>query len=198
MLWAMAECNRVTPYGQIIATPLRGGWMGNRGCIHRDRHIVRRWATRRWIACTLSYKGWVAPKWTPGRWTALFFYDEAVALAAGHRPCALCRRDAYRRYLDAAQMQNADACDARLHAERLDGKQKRLHRFAWSGLPAGAFVEFGGEPYVVLPDRIRRWCRTAGYGEPVTRPKRGDVLTITPPLSIEAIVRGYQPQIAGL
>ncbi|HET7815672.1 MAG TPA: hypothetical protein VFL13_15025 [Candidatus Baltobacteraceae bacterium] len=194
----MAERNRVTPYGQIVASPLRGAWMGNRGCIHRGREIVRQSATRRWITCALSYKGWVAPKWTPNRWTALFFYDEAVALAAGHRPCALCRRADYKRYMHAAQMPGADAADERLHAERLEAKQKRLHRLPWTELPSGAFVEFGGEPHVVLPDAVMRWSETSGYVDTIVRPKRGDAVVITPLLSIEAIQRGYQPQIAGL
>src|ERR1700684_1753864 len=94
----MPERNRVNPYGEIITSPLRGGWMGNRGCIHRGRDVVRPWNGRRWIACALSFKGWVAPKWAPGRWTALFFYDEAVAFAAGHRPGAPRRRGGLARF----------------------------------------------------------------------------------------------------
>lgn len=194
----MAERNRVTPYGQIAATPLRGAWLGNRGCIHRGREIVRQWATRRWITCALSYKDWVAPKWTPNRWTALFFYDEALALAAGHRPCALCRRQDYKRYLSAAGMSGADAADDRLHSERLDGKTKRLHRFPWNELPQGAFVEIERQPYVVLARSVRPWDGVSGYGKPLDRPERGDAIVITPPLSVEAILRGYEPQIAGL
>src|SRR6202161_4797773 len=97
----MASRNRVTPYGAIVVSPLRDSWMGNRGCIHAGREIVRPWNGKRWITCALAFKGWVAPKWAPGRWTALFFHDEAVAFAAGHRPCALCRRPAYHAYLAA-------------------------------------------------------------------------------------------------
>lgn len=194
----MPERNRVTPYGQVVATPLRGAWLGNRGCIHRDREIVRQWATRRWITCALSYKGWVAPKWTPNRWTALFFYDEALALAAGHRPCALCRRDDYKRYLQAAQMAGADAADERLHAERLNGREKRLHRFPWRDLPQGAYVDIDGTPHVVLVDGLRKWNQITGYDTTIARPLRGDAHVITPTLSVEAIVRGYEPQIAGL
>lgn len=131
----MPACNRVTPYGEIVASSLRGAWMGNRGCIHRGRDIVRPWNGKRWIICALEYKGNVAPKWAPGRWTALFFYDEAVALAAGHRPCALCRREAYTAYAAAIGMTGADAIDAALHAERLQGHRKRLHVKPWSDVP---------------------------------------------------------------
>ncbi len=191
----MPECNRVDPYGEIAASALRGRWMGNRGCIHRGRDIVRRWNTKRWITCALEFKGWVAPKWAPGRWTALFFYDEALALAAGHRPCALCRRADYERYCDAAGIAGADAIDARLHAERLDRGHKRKHTMAWRELPCGAYIELDGTPHVVLSDRLRPWSPIHGYGPARARPKHGDAVVLTPPLSIHAIVGGYEPQV---
>ncbi len=192
----MPERNRVNPYGEIEVSPLRGKWMGNRGCLHRGREIVRAWNTRRWITCALEYKGWVAPKWTPGRWTALFFYDEALALAAGHRPCALCRRDAYERYQAAAGITGADAIDARLHAERLDGKRKRIHAVPWRDLPPGTYVDIGGTPHLVLRDRLRAWSSTSGYGTARPRPTSGDADALTPLLSIQAIRNGYVPQIS--
>ena len=123
----MPHQNRVTPYGDIVASPLRCEWMGNRGCLHVGTDIVRPWNGKRWITCALEYRGWVAPQWQKGRWTALFFHDEAVALAAGHRPCALCRRAAYLRYRDAIGAVGADEIDRRLHRDRLDGRQKRVH-----------------------------------------------------------------------
>lgn len=192
---AMAHRNRVTPYGEIIATPLRGRWMGNRGCLHRGHDIVRPWNGKRWIICALEFKGWVAPKWAPGRWTALFFHDEAVALAAGHRPCALCRRADYVRYRSALGASGADAIDARLHAERLDGRRKRLHALAWRDVPTGAFVEAGGAPCLVLADRMRRWDAVSGYGEQCARPAHGDARVITPPASLDVLRAGYAPQI---
>jgi hypothetical protein len=193
----MPERNRVDPYGEIVAAALRGCWMGNRGCIHRAREIVRPWATKRWITCALEFKGWVAPKWVPGRWTPLFFYDEAVALSAGHRPCALCRRNDYDRYRAAVGIPRADDIDARLHAQRLDGKRKRGHAMPWRGLPAGVFVDLGGLPHVVLADRVRPWSPAQGYGAPHARPGGGDAVVLTPPLSIAAIVAGYAPQCNG-
>jgi len=191
----MAHRNRVTPYGEIVAATLRGRWMGNRGCLHRGRDIVRPWNGKRWIICALEFKGWVAPKWAPGRWTALFFHDEAVALAAGHRPCALCRRADYLRYRGAFGAPGADAIDARLHAERLDGRHKRLHTIAWRDIPAGTFVEADGTPYVVLPDRLRRWDAASGYGDERSRPMRGDARVLTPPASVDVLRAGYAPQI---
>jgi hypothetical protein len=191
----MPERNRVTPYGDIVVSALRGRWMGNRGCLHRGHDIVRPWNGKRWIVCALEFKGWVAPKWAPGRWTALFFHDEAVAFAAGHRPCALCRRADYLRYRGALGARGADAIDARLHGERLDGRRKRLHAMAWRDLPAGTFVDVDGAPYAVLPDRLRRWDTASGYGDERVRPARGDARVLTPPASVEVLRAGYTPQL---
>lgn len=157
---------------------------------------MRPWATKRWITCALEYKGWVAPKWVAGRWTALFFYDEALALAAGHRPCALCRRDAYNRFQEAFGIQGADRIDARLHDERLENRSKRLHVFPWRELPAGTYAELDGVPHVVLSDALRPWSREAGYGRERLRPRNGDARVITPPSTIRAIIEGYTPQVS--
>ena len=93
----MPAPNRVTPTGDIVAIEQRGLFMGNRGCLHRrPREIARPWQVRRWITCVLAYKDWRAPMWEPGRWTPLFFWDEAVALAAGHRPCAASQPSSHR------------------------------------------------------------------------------------------------------
>ena len=118
------ERNRVTPTAEIVAIGLRGAWLGNRGSIHRGHEIVRPWQVRRWITCVLEFRGWRAPMWQPNRWTPLFFHDEAVALAAGHRPCALCRRADYRAFQAAwpGGALGADAMDVHLHADRLDGR----------------------------------------------------------------------------
>jgi hypothetical protein len=190
------ECNRVTPHGDIIATSLRGSWLGNRGSIHRGHDIVRGWASKLWITCALEYKGWVAPKWVPKRWTALFFYDEALAFAAGHRPCALCRRVDYNRYRTAVGIDRAVDIDKQLHAERVENRRKRTHRMVWRSLPRGAFVDISGVAHVVLDDTIRPWTAERGYGEPVARPVHGEAVVLTPPLSLAAIANGYAPQIA--
>jgi hypothetical protein len=191
----MPHQNRVTPYGDIVASPLRGRWLGNRGCLHRGTEIVRPWNGRRWITCALDYKGWVAPKWEPGRWTALFFYDEAVALAAGHRPCALCRRADYRRYCAAVGLTGADEIDARLHVDRLEGRVKRLHTMPWPQVPAGAFVEVQNKPMLVLSDRLRPWSQDEGYTDVLERPAKGDAIVITPATTVAAIVAGYAVEI---
>ena len=117
--------NRVTPLGELIADPARGLVYGNRGCLHdAGGRIVRRYNGRRWIACRLEFRGRLRrPLLQAGRFTELFFLDEATALAAGHRPCALCRRQDYDRLVTLWQglhpgQAGADAIDAQLHAER--------------------------------------------------------------------------------
>ena len=169
--------------------------MGNRGCIHRDRAIVRAWATKRWITCALEYKGWVAPKWAPGRWTALFFYDEAVALAAGHRPCALCRRGDYERFCAAIAMRGADPIDARLHSERLEIRKQRWPLRPWRSVPPGAFVDLEGKAHLVLADALRPWLPEKGYGARRARPGAGDAHLLTAPSIVAAIEAGYVPQM---
>jgi hypothetical protein len=175
--------NRVTPFSELVADPARGLVYGNRGCLH-DAHgrIVRFAATQRWIACRLEFKGWHrAPLLQPGRFTELFFLDEATAFAAGHRPCALCRRADYNRLTE--RWGGADAIDARLEAERRDGSRRRLHRAV---APDAAFVVHDDAPHLVLGDTLRPWSPD-GYGPPVARP-RGPAPMITPP-ALAALLR---------
>jgi hypothetical protein len=200
------ERNRVNPWGEIVAIDQRGLFMGNRGSVHRDRRIVRQWQVRRWITCVLEFKGWVAPKWEPGRWTPLFFWDEAVALAAGHRPCALCRRADFNAWLDGWQSAfgerpNANPMDRRLHTDRRVGKAQRRHPRAWTDLPVGAFVALngrgrGGEaaPALVLGDRLVPWS-PRGYGPPIDRPARGDAAVLTPRASTDVLSHGYRATV---
>lgn len=199
----MAERNRVTPFGEIVAIEQRGTFLGNRGSIHRGREIARPWQVRRWITCALEHQGWVAPKWEPGRWTALFFWDEAVALAAGHRPCALCRRPDFVRWMDGweaatGERPTVDPVDRRLHDERTDDRHQRRHRHPWRELPTGAFVVVDDVAHLVLPDRLVPWTTArTGYGEPVTRPGRGDATLLTPPAIVAVLAAGYRPQLEG-
>src|SRR5438132_4099488 len=176
--------NRVTPLGELIADPARGLVYGNRGCLHDAQgRIRRRWATKRWISCRLSFRGWHRqPLLQPGRFTELFFLDEATAFAAGHRPCALCRREDYNRFLELTGASSADEIDARLHDERLGPRPE-----ARPDLPGGAFVLLEGEPWLVTHESLRRWT-PAGYTD--ARTKIGGAL-ITPPSIVEVLRAGW-------
>jgi hypothetical protein len=177
--------NRVTPLGELIADPARGLVYGNRGCLHDASGRIRRHHNgRRWIACRLRFRGWQrAPLLQPGRFTELFFLDEATAFAAGHRPCALCRREDYNRFLEIVGEPGADAIDARLHAERFT--HHRAHN-----LPDGAFVLQDGEPWLVRGDRLLRWT-PAGYAERAVRPP-GPATVITPPSLLAVLRSGWR------
>ncbi len=94
----MPRQNRVTPFGEIIATSERGTFMGNRGILHDpDGRVRRKWVLKNWLVCVLEFRGRKRTVMTPNRYTELFFLDEATALAAGHRPCAECR---HARFID--------------------------------------------------------------------------------------------------
>jgi hypothetical protein len=195
--------NRVTPTGELIADPARGLVYGNRGCLHdADGRIRRPFAVKRWIACRLRFKDWHrGPLLQPGRFTELFFLDEATAFAAGHRPCALCRYEDYRAFVGAwthlhPTDRGADAIDARLHTERWDtgARRRRLHVAPVASLPDGAFVTRDGEPWVVLDDGLARWT-PAGYAERIARPRRGTVEAITPPSVMAVLGSARTPSV---
>jgi hypothetical protein len=195
--------NRVTPLSELIADPARGLVYGNRGCLHdADGHIRRRYATRRWIACRLQFKGWLRrPLLQPGKFTELFFLDEATAFAAGHRPCALCRREDYDRLIEIWRdlhpgQRGADAIDEQLHAERFDPatRAQRHHEAEIDDLPDGAFVLHRDGPYLVRGEELLRWS-PAGYDARIARPAKTKAAVITPPSLLAVLRTDWQPLV---
>ena len=194
--------NRVTPFSELVAHPARGLLYGNRGCMHDDAgRIRRRYGTRRWIACRLEFRGWErGPKLQPGLFTELFFLDEVTALAAGHRPCALCRRADYVRLgeiwreLHPGQV-GADAIDLQLHGERVEPetRSQRHHPVGLDDLPDGTFVVRDGEAWLVRGSQLLRWT-PAGYAERVRR-SRGAAVVITPPSLVAVLRSGWEPLV---
>ena len=188
--------NRVTPLGDAIATPERGLVYANRGCLHDEHGRIRdRHPTRRWIACQLDFNGRRrSPLMAPGRFTELFFLDEATALAAGHRPCGECR---YRDYEHLRAMwaelhpgqHGADAIDEQLDGERRDPRttQRRLHEARFAELPDGAFVMLEGAPQLVLGSQLLRWS-PAGYTTRRARPAGSATATVITPPSLVALL----------
>ena len=195
--------NRVTPLGNLIATPERGLVYGNRGCLHdAGGQIRRRYSTKRWIACGLQFGGRRrTPLMAPGRYTELFFLDEATALAAGHRPCAECRRSDYNHltgiWIELHQGRNgADAIDAQLHAERIAPRtgERRFHDAPFEGLPDGAFVLHRGKPCLVLGPSLLTWS-PAGYLARGRRPANERATVITPPSLVALLRSGWTPLV---
>lgn len=194
--------NRVTPTGEIVAIPLRGAWTGNRGRLHEGEEVVRFHGGNLWITCALEFRGRHHDLWRPGRYTFLFFHDEAVAFAAGHRPCAECRWGAYKQYQAAWASEaksappSAGEMNRQLHSERLFPRthRRRLHEAAWASLPDGAFTVVEGRPALVLGDHLSVWG-SAGYGEKLVRPRRGTATVLTPPSTLAVLRAGYPVQV---
>ena len=193
--------NRVTPTGDIIATPHRGLFTGNRGIIHDSatRTLLRkRWSSPAWITCLCEFRGWRRPVMGRRSWTELFFLDEATAFAAGHRPCFFCRRDDANRFRAAWETGNgvsdirAREMDAVLHRERLARGRKRLHPVPVpvTQLPDGAMVQRGEESFLIAQGRALRWSM-AGYQKAETA--FGDAMLLTPPSTLRALGGGYRP-----
>jgi hypothetical protein len=198
----MALQNRVTPFGELIATPARGTLFGNRGGrFHRDDRTLgaRRYVSRRWICCVLDFKGRQRDVWGRG-YTELFFLDEVTALAAGHRPCFECRRreaNAFAAsFATGNRMRNvpsADEMDEIIHRERIDGRAKRRHRTAIDTLPDGAMIAIKDEAYAVRGNDLLRWA-PSGYRGTVKRPRNVSVDALTPPSIVKALRAGFEPR----
>ena len=189
--------NRVTPLSELVADPARGLVYGNRGCLHDDAGRIRRsYATRRWISCRLEFRGWQRGRLLqPGKFTELFFLDEATAFAAGHRPCALCRREDYVRFGELWQelhprQKGADAIDLHLHGERLTpDRARRTHEALYSALPDGAFVLREDASWVVVGSDLLRWT-PAGYVDRTALPD-GPARVLTPVSIVAVLASGW-------
>jgi hypothetical protein len=193
--------NRVTPSGDIIATPERGLFTGNRGIIHdpASKTLLRkRWSTPAWLTCVLAFRGRRRKVMGGRTWTELFFLDEATALAAGHRPCFFCRRDDANRFRAAWEEGNgrhdllAPEIDAVLHHERLDGRRKRLHPLPMplEKLPDGAMVQAGTDSFLIAQGMPLRWS-PVGYSR--VHDAIEEAMLLTPPSTLRALIAGYRP-----
>ena len=194
--------NRVTPTGEIIATPERGLFTGNRGIIHdpATKTLLRkRWSTSAWLTCVCEFRGRRRDVMATRSWTELFFLDEATAFAAGHRSCFYCRRDDANRFRAAWEKGNgvkdvlAPEIDAVLHRERL-ASGKRLHPLPMrlEELPDGAMVQAGAESFLIAQGRVLKWS-PGGYT--LATRELDNPMLLTPPSTVRAFAAGYRPAL---
>jgi hypothetical protein len=189
--------NRVDPFGDLVATHERGTLFGNRGVLHDDgRRIVRRFQLKRWIYCRLEFKGRRRELLQPGRYTELFFLDEATALAAGHRPCGECMRGRLNEFRAAWGDPRVPApeLDAVLHSERLtDGGEQATFAARLAELPDGVIVVAESrQPELLWGGKLLGW-HTGGYvGSRPAEPAE-TVNVLTPRSTVTAIAAGFQP-----
>ena len=192
--------NRITPEGDICVSNARGTLMGNRGCLHDDqKQIICKSKRDAWVTCLLEFQGRQRTIMEPGSYTELFFLDEATALAAGHRPCATCRRDRYDAFMAAWSKGNRDGqktlageVDKQMKQDRAPGARSRVTSL--SGLPDGVIVKAGGDDvcYLINGGRARAWS-FAGYGPAIPLASvKGPFVILTPDSTIKAIKHGYE------
>ena len=190
--------NRVDPWSRIVAAPARGTLMGNRGVLHDPSGaIVRNASTVRWISCELEFKDRQRPILQPGRYTELFFLDEATALAAGHRPCFECRRadvnsfrSAWMAAFGLVAPPSAREMDLMLDQARAGS---RLRAQA-SGLPDAVMVAVRGIAWLLHGDQAYEWSHD-GYLRGVPRERIGNVEVLTPTPTLRVLAHGYTPRI---
>ncbi|MFZ1814619.1 MAG: hypothetical protein WBO55_10720 [Rhizobiaceae bacterium] len=209
--------NRVAPDGSLHAVGERGMFTGNRGILHDPvtRTLKgRRWTTKAWICCALDYRDTRRDVWglnantRQGRsvgWSELFFMDEVTALAAGHRPCFLCRREAAQSFVSAMGVASAPQCDQILHGERqLSARDKpgNTGTEPIETLPDGTVVEIDNQFHAIRGGHALPWS-FGGYGQPeplallrhrLAKSFSGFAASIvTPPSTLKALRAGYSP-----
>ena len=172
--------------------------MGNRGCLHNAaREVIVPWRGKRWITCVLEFRGRKRAVFAPGRYSELFFLDEATAYAAGHRPCAECRREDFKRFRAAwtGPKASVDDIDAVLHAERaMRGGGKRTYEANLTDVPPGAFVEYQERACLVLAGKVVPWS-FEGYGVEVPLARSSRVRVLTPRSIVTLFASGFMPQV---
>ncbi len=192
--------NRVLPTGEIVADRARGMFTGNRGILPftHGRLGTSRWKHHHWIICTLTHpKGRYHGPMPARGWTPLFFLDEAVGLAAGHRPCAYCRPEAYRAFKAAwatatGRNEGHKAIDKCLHHDRVDRTRTQIrHKAALDTLPNSSFVLHDGAPHLVVDDHLLPF-RSMTYGPQIRRPS-GVAIVLTPAPLVQVLRAGYTP-----
>lgn len=198
--------NRVDPFGNLICTPARGAWMGNRGILHNDKQeITRPFRLKAWLICRLEFNGRHRAVMSPNRYTELFFLDEATAFSAGHRPCFECRRSDFNHFKSCWLRGNTEyGFDERTSMQKIDDilHKERINRYNLKvtyktnrhDIPDGTFILWNGDPYAIQDGMMRLWT-PSGYTSATPLPDTGPLTVLTPKSVVRAFSAGYQPQL---
>ena len=170
---------------------------GNRGVIHSRYNVTKQFQNIEWIYC--STKGLATPRefMRQGRYTELFFLDEATALAAGHRPCGQCENS---RQLEFTSMwkktfpddDSLEQIDRKLHSSRInESGSKTVFETDCSELPNGAMIRdpHSSGSLLIRNEFVYPWT-PQGYGVRLVRPK-GTVEVLTPRPTVSVLARGF-------
>ena len=195
------------PCGNIIKTSARGAWMGNRGLLHDEhQNILRPFRLKAWITCVLEFKGRKRQVMAPGKYTELFFLDEATAFAAGHRPCFECRRDDAMRFKLFWLKGNPEygfdektpiaEIDKILHKERINEKgEKVIYEEAVTNIPNGTFILLDDKPFLFANSMLFAYT-PFGYDKGRALPGTKKLTVLTPKSIVNTFRAGYIPQMA--
>lgn len=198
--------NRVDPFGQLIKTPERGAWLGNRGVIHNEqKQIVRAYKIKAWITCVLEFRGRHREIMQPDRWTELFFLDEATAFSAGHRPCFQCRYKDHQRFkafwLKGNPQYGFDMktpvakIDDILQAERIAADKSKVTYYEnIQNLRSGTFIIYDKKPHLLKNGQLYLWS-PAGYEKRLSLPDVDKPRVLTPRSFVNMFNAGYVPQM---
>ncbi len=197
--------NRVDPFGEIHAVESRGMYLGNRGVLHNEnKEIVTIYKSKSWITCLLSFKGTKREIMSKGRYTELFFLDEATAFSAGHRPCAKCRRKRYNEFKEKwlrvngyrlnGATTNIAHIDKIIHQERIHEKQKVTFVAKLNSLPDGSMVQINNAPHIVWSGHLHKWS-FAGYSASDFRITGKDVKVLTPKSFVSLFADNFIPEV---
>lgn len=203
----MSRQNRVDPWGQLNAVTAKGALLGNRGILHNDQEqIITQWRSKAWLTCQIQFMERKSTVFEPNSYSQLFFVDEATAFAAGHRPCAECRRERFNEFKAAwieanrelIQGENPTIADIDkvIHAERVtEEKRKRTFVAQLGSLPAGAMIDVDGTPLLVWRGKLLPWSFD-GYGKSqASLPSSTSVQVLTPASVVRVFASGFTPQV---
>lgn len=202
----MALQNRIDPWGKLNASDARGHWLGNRGILHNEQQkIIRTHTHKAWVTCQLHFKNRKRQIFAPNSYSELFFLDEATAFAAGHRPCAECRRERFNEFKQhwiAANGENPATAklpigeiDRQLHTERINKSGSKVSYLAIANdLPDGTLFAYNHQAFLIWNRFYYVWL-FEGYTKSAFDSINEQVEVLTPRSVVNTFKAGLKPEV---